>query len=57
MNADNDAQILKDLQEKGMQVEPSVDREAFRAVVSAPLREEFSKQHGAQLLDAIDAAR
>lgn len=57
MNADNDAQILKDLQEKGMQVEPTVDRDAFRAVVSAPLREEFTKQHGSELLDAIDAAR
>ncbi|MCY1312453.1 hypothetical protein D9M70_628800 [compost metagenome] len=57
MNTDNDARMLKDLQDKGMQIEPTVDRDAFRAVVVAPLRSTFTEQHGAELLDAIDAQR
>ncbi|MCY1525728.1 hypothetical protein D9M68_607180 [compost metagenome] len=57
MNTDNDARMLKDLQDKGMQIEPTVDRDAFRAVVVAPLRSTFTEQHGAELLDAIDAER
>ena len=40
-----------------MQIEPNVDREAFRQAVSQPVRDTFIKQHGSQLLDAIDALR
>lgn len=57
MNAENDSKFLVELAEKGMQIEPSVDREAFRKAVSAPVREAFVKQHGSELLDAIDALR
>lgn len=57
MNAENDSKFLAALEGKGMQVEPAVDREAFRKVVSGPLRETFAKEHGSQLLDAIDAQR
>lgn len=57
MNTENDSKFLVELAEKGMQIEPNVDREAFRKVVSAPVREAFVKQHGSQLLDAIDALR
>lgn len=57
MNAENDGKFLIELQAKGMQIEKSVDREAFRQAVSAPLRETFIKQHGSELLEAIDAAR
>lgn len=57
MNAENDSKFLVELAEKGMQIEPNVDREAFRKAVSAPVREAFVKQHGSELLDAIDALR
>lgn len=57
MNAENDSKYLAELAEKGMQIEPNVDREAFRQVVSQPVRDAFIKQHGSQLLDAIDALR
>ncbi|MHC5348235.1 TRAP transporter substrate-binding protein [Metapseudomonas furukawaii] len=57
LNAENESRVLAALRDKGMQVETEVDREAFRAVVAAPLREAFSARHGRQLLDAIDAAR
>ncbi|UQY35826.1 TRAP transporter substrate-binding protein [Pseudomonas fulva] len=57
MNTENDSKFLVELAEKGMQIEPNVDREAFRKVVSAPVREAFVKQHGSELLDAIDALR
>lgn len=57
MNAENDSKFLVELAGKGMQIEPNVDREAFRQAVSAPLRETFIKQHGSDLLEAIDAQR
>jgi tripartite ATP-independent transporter DctP family solute receptor len=57
MNAENDSKYLAELAEKGMQIEPNVDREAFRQVVSQPIRDAFIKQHGSELLDAIDALR
>ena len=57
MNAENDSKYLAELAEKGMQIEPNVDREAFRQAVSQPVRDTFIKQHGSQLLDAIDALR
>ncbi|OLU25891.1 hypothetical protein BVH03_17225 [Pseudomonas sp. PA15(2017)] len=57
LNTENDSKFLVELAEKGMQIEPEVDREAFREVVSAPVREAFAKQHGSELLEAIDALR
>lgn len=57
MNSANDSKFLVELADKGMQIEKNVDREAFRQVVSGPLRETFIKQHGRELLDAIDAQR
>lgn len=55
LNAKQEADIIKQLKEHGMEVVENVDLAAFQKVAE-PIRDSYVKQNGSDLLDKIDAA-
>jgi TRAP-type C4-dicarboxylate transport system substrate-binding protein len=57
LNAQNQAKIMEGLKKAGVQIIERPDMTPFRAIVSQPVRTQFSDKNGAALIDAIDAEK
>ena len=57
LNAKNEAKIMEGLKKAGMQIIERPDMTPFRAIVSQPVRTQFSEKNGPELINAIDAEK
>lgn len=57
LNTKNEAMMIADLKQKGMQVVESIDSAPFRKVVAEETRKLFIEKNGADVINAIDAAK
>lgn len=57
LNAKNEAMMIADLKQKGMQVVENIDSAPFRKIVAEETRKLFIEKNGADVINAIDAAK
>ncbi|TKT74535.1 TRAP transporter substrate-binding protein [Aquamicrobium sp. LC103] len=55
LNAEREVTSLEALKQEGMEVVEELDREAFRALVAGPVRDDFAAKFGPELPDRIAA--
>ncbi|WP_104494327.1 TRAP transporter substrate-binding protein [Paracoccus denitrificans] len=55
MNTEREGTALAALKENGMEAVEDIDQAAFRAIVEAPIKEDFSAKFGPELIDRITA--
>jgi TRAP-type C4-dicarboxylate transport system substrate-binding protein len=57
LNRELEGKLLKEMQEKGLQVIGEPNREAFAGVVSKPVQEEYAGKFGWDTIHKITATR
>lgn len=57
MNRRNEAQIVGDLKQKGIQVIETVDPAPFRKVIFEQVKQQYVEKNGPEVINAIEAAR
>ncbi|MGC8811425.1 MAG: hypothetical protein ACP5Q3_14375, partial [bacterium] len=56
LNRDLEGKLLKEMEEKGLQVIKDLDRDSFAKLVSKPVQEEYAAKFGWELVNKIVAA-